>query len=65
MTPVINKLAESRDDVLSINVMEHIDITKQFKILGTPTLVLTKNGVIEKMVLGAQSEKKITRLLDE
>lgn len=65
MTPIIDKLIESRDDVLSINVAEHLDIVRQFKIMGTPSLVIVKDGKIEKMILGVQSEKKINKLLHD
>ena len=64
MTPVIQRLAESRDDVVSINAAEHLDIARGFKVMGTPTLVLVEDGRIRKMLLGAKSEQQILSLLD-
>ena len=63
MTPIVDKLAQERDDVISINAAEDVDIARRFKVMGTPTLVLLKNGKVEKVLLGAKSEKTIHALL--
>jgi thioredoxin 1 len=64
VTPVIDALAETRNDVVKVNVMEQADLTRRFKVLGTPTLVLVQDGQVEKMLLGVQSEKNIQKLLN-
>ena len=63
MTPIVDKLAQERDDVISINAAEDVDIARRFKVMGTPTLVLLKNGKVDKVLLGAKSEKTILALL--
>jgi thioredoxin 1 len=63
MTPIIDKLAQEREDVISINAAENIDLAKRFKVMGTPTLVLLNQGKVDKVLLGAKSEKTITALL--
>lgn len=63
MTPIVDKLAQERDDVISINAAEDVDIARRFKVMGTPTLVLLKHGKVEKVLLGAKSEKTIHALL--
>ena len=63
MTPIVDKLAREREDVISINAADNVDVARRFKVMGTPTLVLLKNGKVDKVLLGAKSEKTITALL--
>jgi thioredoxin 1 len=63
MTPIIDNLAQEREDVISINAAENVDVARRFKVMGTPTLVLLKNGKVAKVLLGAKSEKTINALL--
>lgn len=63
MTPVIESLEKERDDVISINAAENIDLARRFKVMGTPTMVLLKQGKIDKVLLGAKSAKVIKSLL--
>jgi len=63
MTPIIEKLAQQREDVVSINAAENIEAARRLKVMGTPTLVLLNKGKIERVLLGAKSEKTINGLL--
>ncbi|MCG6968479.1 MAG: thioredoxin family protein [Gammaproteobacteria bacterium] len=63
MTPVIDKLAREREDVVSVNVTENVELARRLKVMGTPTLVLLNNGTVDKVLLGAKSEKTIHSLL--
>jgi thioredoxin 1 len=63
MTPVIDKLAQEREDVISVNAAENIELARRFKVMGTPTMVLLDHGKIDKVLLGAKSEKTIRSLL--
>jgi len=64
MTPVIEQLTQQRQDVISINAAENTDIARRFKVMGTPTLILLVEGKIDKILLGAKSEKTIRSLLE-
>lgn len=63
MTPVIQRLAAERDDVVSVNAMGHADVARRFGVMGTSTLVLIRAGTVERMVVGARSERQIRELL--
>ncbi|WP_455211998.1 thioredoxin family protein [Kaarinaea lacus] len=63
MTPIVDKLAHEREDVISINAADNVDVARRFKVMGTPTMVLLKNGKVDKVLLGAKSEKTIHALL--
>ena len=64
MTPIIENLAQQRDDVVSINAAENTEVARRLKVMGTPTLVLLNKGKIEQVLLGAKSEKTINALLN-
>ena len=64
MTPVIEKLAAERGDVLKVNAAESAAIAKHFGVMATPSLALVEQGVVMKLVVGARSEPQIRTLLD-
>lgn len=64
MTPVIERLAAERGDVLKVNATESVAIAKHFGVLATPSLALVEQGVVKKLVVGAMSEPQIRALLD-
>jgi thioredoxin 1 len=63
MTPVIDRLAQERDDVLKVNVAESIGLAGQFGVMATPSLAVVERGVIKNLLLGAKSERQIRKLL--
>lgn len=63
MTPIVDKLAASHDNVIKIDAMEHLDLARDFGIRGTPTLVRVRNGKIDQVLVGAKSEGQLRALL--
>lgn len=63
VTPIINELSEERDDVLSIDITQHLDLAKAYRIMGTPALAIVDHGVIDKIVLGARTRAQILKML--
>ena len=64
MTPVIEKLAAERGDVLKVNAAESTALAKHFGVMATPSLALVERGVLRKLVVGAKSESQIRALLE-
>jgi thioredoxin len=64
MTPVIDGLARSRNDVVKINVFEAMAEARACGVMGTPTLVVIRDGRIEHVEVGARSEKQVRALLE-
>jgi thioredoxin 1 len=64
MTPVIDKLAAERGDVLKVNAAESVALAKHFGVMATPSLALVEQGVVKKLVVGARSEPQIRALLE-
>jgi thioredoxin 1 len=63
MTPVIDKLAAERGDVLKVNAAESVALAKHFGVMATPSIALVEQGVLKKLVVGAKSEPQIRALL--
>ena len=63
MTPVIDKLAAERGDVLTVNTAESATLAKHFGVMATPSLALVEQGVLKKLVVGARNEPQICALL--
>jgi thioredoxin 1 len=64
MTPIIDKLAMERGDVLKVNAAESTALARHFGVMATPSLALVKQGVLKKLVVGAKSEPQIRALLE-
>jgi thioredoxin 1 len=64
VTPVVESLAKTHDNVLKINTGAHAEAAHQFAIIGTPTVVLVDHNRIAKVLVGASSEKRIRALLE-
>jgi thioredoxin 1 len=50
--------------LVKVNVLEAPDLAREFGVAATPTLVLVRDGRVEKVLLGAQNEARILELLD-
>jgi thioredoxin 1 len=64
VTPVVNSLAATHDNVITVDVSQSVELARKFGVMGTPTLVLVRDGKVERMLVGAKSESTIRALLD-
>lgn len=64
MTPVIDELMQTRDNVFKVDATVHPSIARAFHIMGTPTTVVTNRGVIGEVRTGALSPLRLRSLLD-
>lgn len=65
MTPVMDKLAAERGNVVKVNVAQSLALARRFGVMGTPTLALVENGILRQLLVGARSEPQIRALLQE
>lgn len=63
VTPIIQQLAEEGEPVLSVDAVQHMDLARELRVMGTPTLVVIRHNLVDQVIVGAQSEKKIRSLL--
>lgn len=64
ITPIVDELAQQRNDIIRIDASESPEIAKEFNVMGTPAFVLVNSGVIEKVKLGGMTRKKILEMLE-
>jgi thioredoxin 1 len=68
MAPIIEEIAETYKDqavICKLNTDDSRDSAMEFGISGIPTLILFKDGQIEKKWVGVTSKKVISEALDE
>jgi len=64
MTPVINELMDSRDDVHAINLTDQAALARELGVMGTPALAVINKGSVEQVQLGVRTQSQILNLLD-
>lgn len=66
-SPVIDKLAESRDDVkfVKMDVDANPETPKSFGIMAIPTLVIKKDGKVVEKLVGYQTKDQLEATLNK
>ena len=62
MSPIIDKIAEEKADSIKVgkvNVDENQDLAMQYGIMSIPTIVVIKNGQVEKTFVGLRDKNEI------
>jgi thioredoxin 1 len=68
MGPVLEEIAAETDGALSVakvNVDDHQQLAARFDILSIPTLLLFRNGSIEKKLIGALPKRRLVEELKD
>lgn len=65
VVPLVEELAKERTDikVVKINIDEERELAKQFKIMTIPTLMVMRDGKVEKKSAGAKSKSAISAMI--
>lgn len=66
LAPVMDKIAEERDDikVCKVNIDEEMNLALKYNVMSIPTVIAFSNGEIKKRTVGVQSKAEIISLLD-
>jgi len=61
--PTLNEIAETQDDfsVAKVNVDHNQQLAKKFKIRSIPTMLVLKDGVVEKRLVGVKTKRAILK----
>jgi thioredoxin-like negative regulator of GroEL len=65
MTPLIDELTKSHDRVIKIDVQQDQTTTQSLGVRATPTTLLIKDNVVQQVLQGARSKKKLAQLVDK
>lgn len=66
LSPIVDEVAEELEGqvkVAKINVDEEQDLAQSFNIMSIPTLVVIKNGKVEKTSVGVISKSQIIEMV--
>lgn len=62
MSPIIDKIAEELGDSIKVgkvNTDENIDLAEEFGIMSIPTIMIFKNGQVEKVFNGVTAKSEL------
>ena len=68
IAPVLSELAADHPDtlrVVKVNVDDSPDVARRFEIMSIPTLMLFKDGVAKKRLIGAKGKHQLLQELQE
>lgn len=65
VSPVIDKIAEERDDVkvCKVNVDDEMELASRYGVMSIPTIVVMKNGEIASAKVGFTPKGEIEKML--
>ncbi|HLN16370.1 MAG TPA: thioredoxin [Acidimicrobiales bacterium] len=66
ITPVLEEIAEEQAGKLVIgklNIDDNLDVTRRFDVMSIPTLLLFKDGQVEKRIVGAKPKGQLLQEL--
>ncbi len=62
MSPIIDKVAEELGDTIKVgkvNTDENLDLAEEFGIMSIPTIMIFKNGNVEKVFNGVTAKSEL------
>lgn len=62
MSPIIDEIAEEKSDSIKVgkvNVDEAQDLAMEYEVMSIPTIVIIRNGKVEKTFVGVRSKSEI------
>jgi len=66
VAPVLEEIAAERDDlkIAKLNVDDNQQTAARYQVISIPTMILFRNGVEEKKIIGAFPKKKLLEQLE-
>jgi len=64
MTPVVERVAAGRDDVVLIDVGAAPGLARDLGVMATPSIAVVEKGVVSRVLVGARTEARIRALLE-
>jgi hypothetical protein len=64
MSLEVDRLIEQGAPLFKLDVRAHPELARDFGIRATPTLILIRDGVVSRMLLGVKTRQTMQRLID-
>lgn len=68
MSPIIDEIAEEKSDSIKVgkvNVDENQELAMKYGVMSIPTIVIVKNGKVEKTFVGVRDKSEILGAMGE
>ena len=68
MSPIIDEIAEEKEKTLKVgkvNVDENQELAMKYGIMSIPTMVIIKEGEVEKTFVGIRSKEEILKAIED
>ncbi len=68
IAPILEEIASDHADQLKIaklNVDNHPDLAQRFNVMSIPTLIVFKDGAVQKRLVGAKGKAQLVKELSE
>jgi thioredoxin 1 len=62
-TPVVQRLQQEYSDIFTINAPQDMETARALGVMGTPSIVLIRGGIVKEFLLGFQPEPRLRSLL--
>lgn len=62
-TPIFRRVQKQFNNAFEVDVAQEGDIAKKFGVMGTPSIVWVKNGIIREFWVGLRQEDQLLALL--
>lgn len=63
ITPMVDELAQRHANVLKVDVTRHLEVARDFRIMGTPSFIVVQDGVVEMMRVGGTTPARLEKWL--
>ena len=63
MTPIIAEMTRASDRVHPVNIAEDMQTARKFGVMATPAVVVTRGGIVDKVLIGPQDRSTLQGLL--
>lgn len=63
MKPAVEKLRETHRNRIPVDIAQRIDLIRKFAVAETPSFVGVEGDTVQEVLLGGQTERKLSRLL--
>ncbi len=61
MEPVIDEFSRKNSNVMKIDIRKNMDIARYFGVMGTPSTIVVKKGVISDILIGIKTESDLLK----
>ncbi len=63
LSPILEEL-EEKIDIVKVNVDEHEDLARKYRVMSIPTVIFFKDGEIVKELIGFRTKEELEEIIN-